>query len=310
MRPRRRAFTIIELLIVIGILAILTAIILPVLWKARAAAMKVICSARLRDLTLATTMYQQQNRVYPQPMQKVTPGAGQATLRPAPQRISGDLLNQLRAYLTFPEVTSATLVHELPPFVQCPFVEGETDSRGPFVTASPDSSAYYTGYGYLGRLSEVAVATAPAPGSSLTSGKSPASPLGPLLPLPLPIQLPNLPLINGLLPVLEPGIELKPGRAADARQSKRALLWVDNVYQTDTKGPSWQYSHTRAAIRGRGSVLYKDPSELLGQHRAFTDGSVEWIKSGHEELQVDVQEPAQFDQKASLKTLLGEHWWF
>ncbi|MGN6728010.1 MAG: type II secretion system protein, partial [Tepidisphaeraceae bacterium] len=54
---RRRAFTIIELLVVIGILAILLGILLPVLTRVRGAAMKVVCSARLRDLTMASTMY-------------------------------------------------------------------------------------------------------------------------------------------------------------------------------------------------------------------------------------------------------------
>lgn len=298
MRRRRYAFTVLELLIVIGILAILTATLLPVLWRARAAAMKVICSARLRDLTLATTMYQQQHRVYPPPMQKVTTDSIHATLRPSPQRISGDLLNRLRVYLTFPEVTVNTRVPDLPPFVQCPFVEGNSDNRGPFMTASVHSMSYYTGYAYLGRVSEVSVTSPPA--------SSPAAKQA-MLP-PLPVKLPNAPLVNGLLPVLEPGIELKPGRAADAKQIKRAVLWADNVYQTDDWVRTYQYSHTRSAVRGRGAYLYRDTSELLGQHRAFTDGSVEWIKAGNEELPAGTPESP--EKTASLKTLLGEHWWF
>ena len=169
-RHRRCAFTLLELLVVIGILMLLMAVLLPVLWRVRGSAMKVMCSVRLRDLTMATTLYQQQFRVFPQPMHRVSSTeGGTVTVRPAPQRITGELLNQLRGLLNHPEVDPTTPVEALPAFVQCPFVEGEPEGRGPFPTATAATSAYYTGYSYFGRISEVSVTSTTVEPEAATS---------------------------------------------------------------------------------------------------------------------------------------------
>ena len=55
--PRRSAFTLIELLIVIGILAILIAILIPSLAKARASARTRVCLANQRALGQAVNLY-------------------------------------------------------------------------------------------------------------------------------------------------------------------------------------------------------------------------------------------------------------
>jgi prepilin-type N-terminal cleavage/methylation domain-containing protein len=279
---RHRAFTIIELLVVIGIIAVLLAILLPVLWRVRGAAMNVVCSARLRDLGMAASMYRHDHKAYPGPMQTVVPdAAGGVRIGPSPQLISGDLLNQLRPYLNFPEVQLATPTAGLPPFVQCPFVEADDDNRGPFAAASVTASSYYTGYAYIGRITEV--------------------------PPPPPPAVLALPLLGGLLPVLDTGTLLKPGRAAEAREARRAVLWSDNLYQTGAR--EWQYSHTRNGSRSAGGVRFGSVSNLLGQHRAFTDGSVEWAQSGGPDLRID-ETPQNLDLTASFKTSLGERWWF
>jgi prepilin-type N-terminal cleavage/methylation domain-containing protein/prepilin-type processing-associated H-X9-DG protein len=57
-----RGFTLVELLVVIGIIALLISILLPALSKARSTAMRTVCLARMKELNNACMLYATENR--------------------------------------------------------------------------------------------------------------------------------------------------------------------------------------------------------------------------------------------------------
>ena len=244
----RRAFTLVELLVVIGIIAVLVSLLLPALRKVRVASVNTVCAARLHQITLACSTYLVDYKRFPQ---NYTNDAHQMVF---PHDQQSRTMNQLSTYLTkFPDITNTTDVKALPPILQCPWAEmsdlGNADRR---IVGNGDTY-WYTGYAYYAQLEE-------NPNYTETSAPYTVHP--------------------------QNGVVLKPNRNADRKGKRRGVLYGDSVVYFGPFN-MWNYTHGRAgplgAVGGFG-FWRTDTRAFHGRHLSWSDGSVEWINGAEMKL--------------------------
>jgi prepilin-type N-terminal cleavage/methylation domain-containing protein len=80
----RRAFTLVELLVVIAVIGILIAVLLPAINAARESARRGQCVSNLRQVGIAVQSYHEQNQKYPMGLQMKENGTGQLGKEPFP----------------------------------------------------------------------------------------------------------------------------------------------------------------------------------------------------------------------------------
>jgi prepilin-type N-terminal cleavage/methylation domain-containing protein len=237
---RRSGFSLVELLVVIGILAILVGILLPALRAARLASRRTLCASRLHELTAACVNYQLDHRALPDA--NATAVMGEVI----PHLIAYPLLNALAPYLNCRELHETDGLGDLPPVDQCPFAEEfeQPYIRGP--VPLPGGPFVNIGYQYTAGLDE------------LHGGH---------------------------------GVVLRPAHVASLRGNRRGVVWSDEVGWYGGSGipffppgqPSYAYLHLASGVAYNG-VGFSDAAPLLGQHRAWSDGSVEWVKRSEMDL--------------------------
>lgn len=154
-RRRRSGFTLVELLVVIGIIAILVAILLPALQKARDHAMRAACLSNLRQLGQVAHLYAVDNKGWFPYRAPQAPWPVQAMSQSS---IPANSIGDMRP-LWFKYFPNHPIDRQLQVFY-CPTTEA-TDlltrfggDNWPSKPGFPGSSYYLTGYSYFGNYGD------------------------------------------------------------------------------------------------------------------------------------------------------------
>ena len=255
----RRGFTLVELLVVIGIIALLVSILLPTLSKAREQAKRTACMSNLRQLGAITLMYAAENKGWlpartadmPWPLEALA-----QTGHTPPQE--GNPKHDMRLY--FQKYFKGWDITKPNPIFHCPSMEGTQmlvrygEQAWPARTTGEfggmGSNYYVMGYAYFGGFGHnVYFTSQPQPGVVPGPGTQ----------------------------FWKSGIRI-PRKASD---KPYLTIWGDLIEDKRLNGDTiWYIPHSKFGAMMR---QYKVP-QGMGMHACKLDGSVKWYSYADDAL--------------------------
>lgn len=156
--PTPGGFTLVELLVVIGIIAVLIALLLPALNKAKRSAKDLQCASNLRQLTMGCLMYRNEFKKWPAALHNTANGN-----RIIPSDVQSRLLNQLAPYLGYREIPNTPDWPGVPaplpskrdlPQIAISIEFWDNDLIGGPAYGPVGPTYWHTGYSYFGRIDD------------------------------------------------------------------------------------------------------------------------------------------------------------